>query len=187
MIPDVLYDVTTYHIVRGAAALVAALPPHPGALIMIILIMIMMNINNNNDDDNDNNSLSNSNCLVRDKWGHSTNGVTAKCKLFDRGTFWALPLANFYLPKSARAYLFPNLSEFSTFAAAPLASTPFVRNQLVTITKTIIIIIIVIMIVIIIIIIIIIVLSRGSSPGCRSTAAPGGSSGSYYYYYYYYY
>ena len=25
----------------------------------------------------------------------------------DRGTFWVLPLTYFYLPKSARAYLFP--------------------------------------------------------------------------------
>ena len=35
-----------------------------------------------------------------------TNGVTANLMLLDRGTFWALPLNYFYLPKSARAYLF---------------------------------------------------------------------------------
>ena len=34
-----------------------------------------------------------------------------------------------YLPKSARAYFFPNLSKFITVAAAPLVLTPFVRNQ----------------------------------------------------------
>ena len=39
--------------------------------------------------------------------GVSTNGVTANLISFDRGTFWVLPLTYFYLPKSARAYLFP--------------------------------------------------------------------------------
>ena len=38
--------------------------------------------------------------------GVSTHGVTANFMLFDRGTFCALPLTYFYLPKSARAYLF---------------------------------------------------------------------------------
>ena len=62
--------------------------------------------------------------------GVSTDGVTADFMFFDRGAFWVLPLTCFYLPKSARAYLFPNLSEFIPFAAAPLALIPFVRNQL---------------------------------------------------------
>ena len=48
---------------------------------------------------------------------------------FLTGTFWVLPLTYFYLPKSASAHLFPNLSKFITFAAAPLVLTPFVRNQ----------------------------------------------------------
>ena len=48
---------------------------------------------------------------------------------FDRGTFRVLPLTYCCIPKSARAYLFPNLSEFLTFAAAPLVLTPFLRNQ----------------------------------------------------------
>ena len=39
--------------------------------------------------------------------GLSTNGVTAIFMFFDRGTFWVLPLTYFCLPKSARAYLFP--------------------------------------------------------------------------------
>ena len=39
--------------------------------------------------------------------GVSTNGVTAIFMFFDRWTFWVLPLADVYLPKSARAYLFP--------------------------------------------------------------------------------
>ena len=37
----------------------------------------------------------------------SANGVTARFRFFDRGTFWVLLLTCFYLPKSARAYLFP--------------------------------------------------------------------------------
>ena len=61
--------------------------------------------------------------------GVDTNAVAAKFMLFDRGTFWVLPLTHFCLPNSARAYLFSNLSEFITFAAAPLVLTPFVRSQ----------------------------------------------------------
>ena len=48
---------------------------------------------------------------------------------FDRGAFRVLPLAYFYLPKSARAYLFPNLSKLISFAAAQLAFIPSVRGQ----------------------------------------------------------
>ena len=47
---------------------------------------------------------------------------------FDKGTCWVL-VTYFYIPKSARAYLFPNLTKLITFAAAPLVLTPFVRNQ----------------------------------------------------------
>ena len=44
--------------------------------------------------------------------------------------FWVLPLTYLYLPKSARAYLFPHSVEIHYFfAAAPLVLTPFVRNQ----------------------------------------------------------
>ena len=48
---------------------------------------------------------------------------------FDRGTFWVLPLTYFYIPKVPGRTFLPNLSKFITFAAAPLALTPFVRNQ----------------------------------------------------------
>ena len=61
--------------------------------------------------------------------GVSINGVTANFMLFDRGTFWSLPFT-YYLPKSARAYLFPQSVKFITFAAAPLVLTVFVRNQM---------------------------------------------------------
>ena len=43
--------------------------------------------------------------------GVSTNGVTANLMFFDRGTFGVLPLTYFYLPKSARAYLFPPICQ----------------------------------------------------------------------------
>ena len=61
--------------------------------------------------------------------GVSTNGVTANVIFFDRGTFLVLPLTYFYLPKSARAYLFPQFVKNITFAAAPLVLTSFARNQ----------------------------------------------------------
>ena len=51
---------------------------------------------------------------------------------FDRGTFLVLSLTYFYLPESARAYLFPQSVKIITFAAAPLVLTPFARNQIVT-------------------------------------------------------
>ena len=60
----------------------------------------------------------------------STNGVTAICMFFDRGTFWVLPLSHFYIPKRARAHLFPqSVKQIITFAAAPLVLATFVRNQ----------------------------------------------------------
>ena len=69
-------------------------------MIMIILTIIMIIISNTN------------NCRkgttgVSTKWGHC---IFLKC--FSTGTFWALPLTDFYLPKSARAYFFPNSSRF---------------------------------------------------------------------------
>ena len=46
--------------------------------------------------------------------GVSTNGVTAfLTTYFDRGTFWVLPLTYFYLPKSARVYLFSPICQNS--------------------------------------------------------------------------
>ena len=57
-------------------------------LIIVIITMIMI-------------------AVRKEKNGVSTNGVTAIFVFFDRGTFWVLPLAYFYLPKSVRAYLFP--------------------------------------------------------------------------------
>ena len=61
--------------------------------------------------------------------GVSTNGVTANFMFFDRWTFGGLQLTYFYLPKSARMYLLPNLSKIIICAADPLVLTPVVRNQ----------------------------------------------------------
>ena len=65
----------------------------------------------------------------RDDWVQHWRG---HCKLYDvfvRGTFGALPLTYFCIPKSTRAYFFSNLSKLIPFAAAPLVLTPFVRSR----------------------------------------------------------
>ena len=56
--------------------------------------------------------------------GVSTNGVTADFMFFDRGTFWVLPLTYFYLPKSARAYLFPQPVKIQYFCSGPISVDP---------------------------------------------------------------
>ena len=62
--------------------------------------------------------------------GVSTNGVAANFMLFGRVLFWVLPLTYFYLPKSARAYLFLDLSEFirylcsGSISADPICPQP---------------------------------------------------------------
>ena len=68
--------------------------------------------------------------LGEGQMGVGTNWVAANFMLLTEGFFCVLPLTYFYLPKSARACLFPpKLSKIATFAAAPLLLTPFVRNQ----------------------------------------------------------
>ena len=61
--------------------------------------------------------------------GFSTNWVTANFMFLDRGTFWVLPFTYVFLPKSARAYLFPQSVKFITFAAAPLYSVDPICSQ----------------------------------------------------------
>ena len=56
--------------------------------------------------------------------GVNTNGVSAILMLFDRGTFWALPLTCFCLPKSARAYLFPQSIKIHYFCSGPTSVDP---------------------------------------------------------------
>ena len=60
--------------------------------------------------------------------GVSTNVVTANCISFERGTFWVLQLAYFYLPKSARAYLFLQSVEIHYFCSGPISVDPICRQ-----------------------------------------------------------
>ena len=43
---------------------------------------------------------------------------------FDRGTFWVLLSTYFYLPKSARAYLFPQSIKIRYFCSGPISVDP---------------------------------------------------------------
>ena len=57
--------------------------------------------------------------------GVSTNGVTAIIFMFfDRGTLCVLPLTYFYLPKSARAYLFPQCVKIYYFCNVTISVDP---------------------------------------------------------------
>ena len=56
--------------------------------------------------------------------GVGTDGVTANFMVFDRGTFRVLPLTCFYLPKSARAYLFPQSVKIHSFCSRPISVDP---------------------------------------------------------------
>ena len=56
--------------------------------------------------------------------GVSTNGVTANFMFLDRGTFWVLPLTYFYLPKSARANLFPQPVKIHYLFSGPIGADP---------------------------------------------------------------
>ena len=56
--------------------------------------------------------------------GVSTNGVTAFVVFCDGGTFFVLPLPYFYLPKSARAYLFPRSVKMRYFCSGPISVDP---------------------------------------------------------------
>ena len=56
--------------------------------------------------------------------GISTNGVTANFIFFERGTIWVLLLTYFYLPKSARAYLFPHSVKIHYFCSGPISVDP---------------------------------------------------------------
>ena len=56
--------------------------------------------------------------------GVSTYGVTANFTSLDRGTVWVRPLTNFYLPNSARAYLFPKADKIRYFCSGPISADP---------------------------------------------------------------
>ena len=58
-----------------------------------------------------------------------TNRVTASFSFFARGTFWVLPLTYFYLPKSARAYLFPQSVKIHYFCIGPMNIDPICQDS----------------------------------------------------------
>ena len=60
--------------------------------------------------------------------GVSTNGVTANVMFVDRGTFWVFPLTYFYIPKSARAYLFPQSVNIPYFCSGSISVDPICRQ-----------------------------------------------------------
>ena len=81
------------------------------------------------------------------------------CFLFDRGTFWVLPLTYLYLPKSARAYLFPQSVKTHYFRSGPISVDPiFPQPSYIRTTLVIVIMIIIIMKIIIVIVITMIML-----------------------------
>ena len=55
---------------------------------------------------------------------YGTNGVTAFLLFVDRGAFWVLPLTYFFLPISARAYLFPQSVQIPYFCSGPICVDP---------------------------------------------------------------
>ena len=60
----------------------------------------------------------------RDKMGSALIGSLQVSCFLDRGTFWVLPLTYFHLPKSARAYLFPQSVEIHYFCSGPISVDP---------------------------------------------------------------
>ena len=56
--------------------------------------------------------------------GSALTGVTANFVFFDRGTFWVLLLTYLYIPKSDRAYLFPQSVRIHYFCSGPISVDP---------------------------------------------------------------
>ena len=56
--------------------------------------------------------------------GVATNGVAANFMSFDRGTFWVFPFTYFYIPKSARTYLFPRSVKIHYVCGGPISVDP---------------------------------------------------------------
>ena len=56
--------------------------------------------------------------------GSALMGSLQMSCFFDRGTFWVPPLTYFHLPKSARAYLFPQSVKTHYFCSGPISVDP---------------------------------------------------------------
>ena len=62
--------------------------------------------------------------LVKGQMGSALMGSTANDMFLDRGIFWVLPLSYCYVPKSARAYLFPQSVKIHHFCSGPISVDP---------------------------------------------------------------
>ena len=62
--------------------------------------------------------------LGKGQMGSALMGSLEPFMFFDRGSFWVLPLIYFYLPKSARAYLFPQSVKNPYFCSGPISADP---------------------------------------------------------------
>ena len=60
---------------------------------------------------------------MNSKMGSALMG-SLQSSCFLTGTFWVLPLTCFYLPKSARAYLFPQSVKIHYFCSSPISVDP---------------------------------------------------------------
>ena len=63
-------------------------------------------------------------CVGEGQTGSALRGSLQILVVFDRGTFWVLPLTYLYLPKSARAYLFPQSVKIHYFCSGPTSAGP---------------------------------------------------------------
>ena len=84
---------------------------------------------NGNDDTNDTNKHNNDH-KHNSEMGSALMGSLQMFMLSDSGTFWILPLTYFWLPKSARAYLFPQpVNTHMTLGSGPESVAPVCPQQ----------------------------------------------------------
>ena len=62
--------------------------------------------------------------IGKGQMGSASHGVTADFMSFDGGAFGVLPLTYCYLPKSARAPLFPQAVKINYFCSGPISVDP---------------------------------------------------------------
>ena len=97
-------------------------------MIVVLLIMVMIissNNNTTNHDSNDDNSNSNyDSTATASRKGPVGSALTGSLRIscfMTEGLFGVLMLSYFYLPKSARAYLFPQSVKINYFCSSPIS------------------------------------------------------------------
>ena len=75
--------------------------------------------------------------LGKGQMGSALMGSLQDCMFLDRGTFWVLPITYFYLPKSARAYLFPQSVKIPYFCSGPISVDPICPQSKTSVSITI--------------------------------------------------